>query len=122
MQGMCSVNGSGFDDNAIDNGNSGNNDDNINSGYNICSFRWGGCWRILCIYKTTLLTEIRGAALASSCLISRLVWISGPRHVILVERAMVSTSPKAEPEARTLVQIVYVEGDPGNRNERIGGE
>lgn len=42
--------------------------------------------------------------------------------MILVARAMVSTSPKAEPEARTLVQIVYVEGGPGNRNERIGGE
>ena len=33
MQGMCSINGSGFDDNDIDNGNNGNNDDNIDNGY-----------------------------------------------------------------------------------------
>lgn len=29
-------------------------------------------------------------------------------------------SPKAEPEERTLVQVVYVEGDPGSRSEGMG--
>lgn len=56
MQGMCSINGSGFDD--IDNGNNGNNDDNIDNGYNICSFRLGGgaegssvTIKLLCLQK-----------------------------------------------------------------------
>lgn len=42
--------------------------------------------------------------------------------MILLDLSHVSISPKAEPEARTSVQTLYVEDDPGSRREGIGGE
>lgn len=42
--------------------------------------------------------------------------------MILLDLNHVSISPKAEPEARTLVQTLYIEYDLGSRREGIGEE
>lgn len=70
-----------------------------------------------------LLTETGGAAPAVSHLISRLLFYGslGPNAWFYLNEP-VSISPKAEPEARTLVQTLYVEDNPGSRREGIGEE
>lgn len=40
--------------------------------------------------------------------------------MILLDLSHVSISTKAEPEAKTLVQTLYVEDDPGSRREGTG--
>lgn len=99
-----------------DNGNNGNNGDD--NGNNICSLG-GGCWKIIC--KTTLLTEVRGTALASSCLIPQ-TWINlqAQTHNLSWE-SMHINFPKVEPEARTLVQMVYKNDDAESKSEGVEG-
>lgn len=72
LQGMCSINGSDYNNDDIYSDNNGNNYDDNNNRINTHSFGWRGAEGSFVFYKTTLLPETGRVALAGSCLISQL--------------------------------------------------
>lgn len=123
LQGMCSINGNDCSDDDICCDNNGNNYDDRNNRINTHSFGGRGAEGSFVFYKITLLPETGRVAPAGSCLISRL-WsygFLGPYAWSWLNE-LCWISPKAEPQERTWVQVVYVEGGPGNRSEGTGAE